>query len=143
MDHETFSSEENISSTENQPDPVTNDEIKSSSKDDKGNSSVTKESTSSQSELDYYLSRLQFLIRLPLILALLEIFLFFVWGLVDSFAIGIFGFGGIGAWCIWMLIGIISSIILCFVLNAVISQKILEIYYLQKLAGEKKTILDD
>lgn len=98
---------------------------------------------------------------LPIILAYAVLAIFTVWGIIDvcvnkvlqpsSFfyddATYLYGVmqvkNGFLGWLIWFGIGLVVSAFTFFLTKLAASHKLLQIYYLQKIAGEKERVLDD
>ncbi len=87
---------------------------------------------------------------LPLIIVIMIMFVAFIWGIVDPcvFAYGryhgVMGLpNGFLCWFVWMLIGGVTAGLSYFFTKVACSYKVLHIHYLQKLAGEEKTILSE
>ena len=98
---------------------------------------------------------------LPVILAYTVLGLFIIWGVIDAcvnkvlvptsffyedatYLYGVMQLkNGFLAWLVWFAIGLVASAFTFFISKIVASHKLLQIYYLQKIAGEKEKVLDD
>ena len=98
---------------------------------------------------------------LPIILAYSVLALFIIWGIIDpcvnkvlvpssfffddgTYLYGVMGLkNGFLCFLIWFGIGLVASAATYFLTKLSASHKLLQIYYLQKIAGEKEKILND
>ncbi len=106
----------------------------------------------------------KFYAKMPMILAIVTMALFFIWGIIDpivfkdyvssgfSFIRGKTYYGmmrlksGFLCWLIWVLIGAVCSVITYLLGRVLYSYKLLHIIYLQKLLGNKvaeENLVDD
>ena len=95
--------------------------------------------------------------KLPIIVAAILFGLFIIWGIIDPCLFHyVRGYlssyryygvmmlpNGFLCWLIWFVIGAIVSVCTYFSMKIAFSHKILQIYYLQKLANEETPILQD
>ncbi len=80
---------------------------------------------------------------MPAIQAACMLLLAFTWGIVDACTLQIIGIdSGFAAWLAWMLIGFVCSIAVFFFSSVLLSHKILQIYYLQKIVEEEPPVLN-
>ena len=89
---------------------------------------------------------------LPVIVALVLFILTFIWGIVDpcifhSSYHSYYGVmmlpNGFLCWLVWIIIGVVVSVCAYFLLSITVSHKLLQIYYLQKLANDETPLLKD
>ena len=98
---------------------------------------------------------------LPVILAYAVLGLFIIWGVIDAcvnkvlvstsffyddatYLYGIMQLkNGFLVWLVWFAIGLVVSAFTFFITKISASHKLLQIYSLQKIAGEKDKVLDD
>lgn len=87
--------------------------------------------------------------KLPIIVAGILFGLFFIWGIVDPLVFRFYrdAYGvmmlpnGFLCWLIWFVIGAIVAACTYFLMRIACSHKLLQIYYLQKLANEENPVL--
>lgn len=91
---------------------------------------------------------------LPWVLAGVLYFLFFVWAIVDPCVFGYEGLysseygimelsSGFLCWLIWIAIGAVVAVITFFVTRWITACKLLQYYYLQKIANDNPTVFDE
>ena len=90
---------------------------------------------------------------LPAIVAVILFALYFIWGIVDPCVFNDNGYysyygvmmlpSGFLCWLVWVVIGTVVSVCAYFLMKIAFSHKLLQIYYLQKLANEETPILQD
>ena len=92
----------------------------------------------------------KFYLRLPLIVLILDIVVFFIWGIIDACVIsiyegyyGIVGFtNGFVCWLVWQVAGVVAGGISYIVIKVLTSCKILQVEYLKEInknAGKNNT----
>lgn len=82
--------------------------------------------------------------NLPEIFAIIAFVLIFAWGIFDACKLHIMGIeSGFLTWIIWTLIAFACCVLIFLACSVFLSPKILQIYYLQKISGEKNRVLDD
>ena len=107
-----------------------------------------------KSELQKQLGYFSVFKKLPIIVAAILFGLFFIWGIVDPcifiFHSSYYSYYGVMelpngglCWFIWVIIGAVIAVCTYFLMRIAFSHKLLQIYYLQKLANEETPILKD